>query len=67
MVKARRAVRTRAAAPKRSRHPMAASGLAAYIGLVVAVGALTYGNSIAGPFIFDDLTAIRQNDTIRHL
>src|SRR5947207_5914480 len=67
MVRARRAARARAAAPTRSRHSVAASGLAAYIGLVVAAGALTYGNSTAGPFIFDDLTAIRQNDTIRHL
>ena len=67
MVRARRAVRARAAAPTRSRRSVAASGLAAYIGLIAAAGALTYGNSIAGPFIFDDLTAIRQNDTIRHL
>ena len=67
MVRARRAAGARTAAPNRSRHDRAASGLAACIGLIVVAGALTYSNSIAGPFIFDDLTAIRQNDTIRHV
>jgi len=67
MVRARRAVRAPVAAPTRSRHTAAGSGLGACIGLIVVAGVLTYANSIAGPFIFDDLTAIRQNDTIRHV
>jgi tetratricopeptide (TPR) repeat protein len=36
-----------------------------YAALIVVTGILTYANSIGGPFIFDDLTAIEQNDTIR--
>jgi tetratricopeptide (TPR) repeat protein len=67
MVKARRGVRARTAAPKPTGHTVAANGLAAYIGLIVVAGVLTYANGIAGPFIFDDLTAIRQNDTIRQI
>lgn len=46
---------------------MAASGVAAYIGLIVVVGALTFSNSLAGPFIWDDLTSIQQNQTLRRV
>jgi tetratricopeptide (TPR) repeat protein len=35
--------------------------------LVVAAGLLAYHNSYTGPFIFDDVAAIKDNPTIRHL
>jgi hypothetical protein len=35
--------------------------------LVVAAGLLAYHNSFTGPFIFDDLSSIPENPTIRHL
>jgi tetratricopeptide (TPR) repeat protein len=35
--------------------------------LVVAAGLLAYYNSFTGPFIFDDVSSIPQNPTIRHL
>jgi Tfp pilus assembly protein PilF len=34
---------------------------------IVALGAAAYGNSFAGPFVFDDKVAIAANDTIRRL
>jgi tetratricopeptide (TPR) repeat protein len=35
--------------------------------LIVAAGALAYGNSLGGPFVFDDATSITGNSTIRHI
>jgi len=35
--------------------------------LVVLAGGLVYSNSLSGPFIFDDVKAIVENPTIRHL
>jgi len=35
--------------------------------LVVAAGIWSYGNSLTGPFIFDDLPSIADNSTIHHL
>jgi protein O-mannosyl-transferase len=35
--------------------------------LVVAAGLLAYHNSFTGPFLFDDLRSIPENQTIRHL
>ena len=35
--------------------------------LVIAAGLLAYHNSFTGPFIFDDLSSIQDNPTIRHL
>jgi len=46
---------------------MVASGVAGYIGLIVVAGALTFSNSLAGPFIWDDLTSIQQNQTLRRV
>jgi tetratricopeptide (TPR) repeat protein len=34
---------------------------------VVAAALLAYGNSLRGPFIFDDVPSIRENPTIQHL
>ena len=34
---------------------------------VVAAGLLAYGNSLFGPFVFDDQVSILGNDSIRHL
>jgi hypothetical protein len=37
-------------------------------GVVIALAVLAaYGNSLHGPFVFDDLTSIPENPTIRHL
>ena len=66
-MKARRPVRARTAAQNQSRQAAAARGIAAYVCLIVVAGMLTYANSTTGPFIYDDLTAIRQNDTIRNI
>ncbi len=35
--------------------------------LIVALGVCTYGNSLGGPFVWDDQTAIVANQTIRQL
>ncbi|HUI05423.1 MAG TPA: tetratricopeptide repeat protein [Verrucomicrobiae bacterium] len=35
--------------------------------VVIAAGLLAYHNSFTGPFIFDDLSSIQENLTIRHL
>jgi protein O-mannosyl-transferase len=35
--------------------------------LIVLAGALTYGNSLSGPLLFDDHSAIVRNPQIRHL
>jgi tetratricopeptide (TPR) repeat protein len=35
--------------------------------VVIVAGLLAYHNSFTGPFIFDDVTSIRENATIRHL
>ena len=67
MVKARRPARARTAAQDQTRQAAAARGIAAYVCLIVVAGVLTYANSTTGPFIYDDLTAIRQNDTIRNI
>src|SRR5271155_1237956 len=52
-----------AVAPERtpSVHP------ALFLLLIVAAGACTYWNSLDGPFIWDDQTAIVTNRTIQHL
>ena len=37
-------------------------------GVIIAVAVFAaYGNSLRGPFVFDDLTSIPENPTIRHL
>jgi tetratricopeptide (TPR) repeat protein len=36
-------------------------------GLIVVAGLAAYGNSFSGPFIYDDLSSIRDNPSIRHL
>ena len=36
-------------------------------GIIVAAGLGVYGNSLSGPFIFDDITSIPENSTIRSL
>jgi protein O-mannosyl-transferase len=36
-------------------------------GLIAAAGLAAYANSFAGPWVFDDLTAIAGNATLRHL
>src|SRR5437870_1892467 len=43
------------------------AGVGLYIGLIVALGAVTYANSVRGPFIFDDRSAILRNESIQHL
>src|SRR6185503_1166416 len=35
--------------------------------LIVAAGAATYGNSLSGPFIWDDQISVVANRTIQHL
>lgn len=65
MAKARRAARGRTTAPSRPEPAISASGVAAYIGLIVLAGALTFSNTLTGPFIWDDLTSIQQNHTLR--
>jgi len=35
--------------------------------LIVLAGALTYANSLSGPMLFDDQSAILDNPQIRHL
>src|SRR5580700_4395442 len=35
--------------------------------LIVVAGLLAYGDSLFGPFIFDDVASITDNPTIRHL
>lgn len=39
----------------------------AAIGVITAVTVLAYSNSVAGPFIFDDRSNIRDNLNIRRL
>ena len=46
---------------------MPARGLALSVGLIVVAGVLTFSNSLAGPFIWDDLTSIQQNQTLRRV
>jgi tetratricopeptide (TPR) repeat protein len=38
---------------------------ALYAGLIVAAGIICYNNSLAGPFVFDDRTAIVENASLR--
>ena len=45
-----------------SRWPIFTAG-----GLIAVAACWTYGGSFSGPFVFDDLTSIAQNATIRHL
>ncbi len=37
------------------------------IGIIIAASVLAYHNSLGGPFIFDDITTIPENSTIRSL
>ncbi len=67
MVKARRAARARTTGPSRPGPGMPARGLAPYVGLIIVAGALTFSNSLAGPFIWDDLNSIQQNQTLRRM
>ena len=36
-------------------------------GALVLLGLLTYANSVASPFVYDDAVTVQENETIRHL
>jgi Flp pilus assembly protein TadD len=54
-------------APKPHRLSAPPSGIWWRAGLIVAVGALAYSNSLSGPFVYDDQLSIVENRYIRQL
>ncbi len=47
--------------------PPASGTIRLWGGALIAIAVTVYANSLSAPFVFDDLPAIRDNPTIRHL
>src|SRR3954470_3133254 len=62
-----RSRRSAASKPREARAPRRHLSVWLAIGVIVAVAAVTYANSLSGRFIFDDVPSIERNESIRQI